>query len=163
MPTAPSCPTPQLYPTPRTPSSVARDVLWEITPQGATHPLCLTGNQSTKVICLAARSFFFVNPRSSLDDRALCQQLGVVLNHNYIIHKGHYPPWLGIFFGRSLQGCYATECEKYFFMTEYKYRILFGFQKSSNTEFFSRVRKSKYQIQIIVFGLTIRILMSNTE
>ena len=60
-----------------------------------------------------------------------------------------------------------------FFLTEYEYRILFGFQKSLNTEYwilfgiekiripntkyYSVSRKSEYRLQIVLFGLTIRI------
>ena len=60
------------------------------------------------------------------------------------------------------------------FLTEYKYRILFGFQKSPNTEhrilfgigkiwipdteYYSVSRRSKYRIRIVLFGLTIQIL-----
>ena len=55
-----------------------------------------------------------------------------------------------------------TECDKYLFLTKYKYRILFGFQKSPNTEYriifgiekiqilntkyYSVSRKSEYRI-----------------
>ena len=62
------------------------------------------------------------------------------------------------------------ECDEYLFWTEYEYRILFGFQKSPNTEYrilfgiekiripnteyYSVSRKSEYRIQIVLFGLT---------
>ena len=68
---------------------------------------------------------------------------------------------------------YVPECDEYLFLTEYEYRILFGFQKSPNieyrillgiekiripnTEYYSVSRKSKYRIRIVLFGLTIRI------
>ena len=60
-----------------------------------------------------------------------------------------------------------------FFFTKYKYWILFGFQKSPNTEYqilfsiekiwipnteyYSVSRTSEYQIRIVLFGLTIQI------
>ena len=42
--------------------------------------------------------------------------------------------------------------------TKYEHQILFGFQKSmnTNTEYYKGFSKSKYQIQIVVFGQTIR-------
>ena len=67
----------------------------------------------------------------------------------------------------------SQECDEYFFLTEHEYRILFGFQKSlnteygilfgiekiqiPNTEYYSVSRKSKYRIRIVLYGLTIRI------
>ena len=66
-----------------------------------------------------------------------------------------------------------AECDKYLFLTEYEYPILFGFQKSpnteyrilfviekiriTNTEYYSVARKFEYRIWIVLFGLTIRI------
>ena len=60
-----------------------------------------------------------------------------------------------------------------FWLTEYEYRILFGFQKSPNTEYrilfgiektripnteyYSLSRKFEFRIRIVLFGLTIRI------
>ena len=40
--------------------------------------------------------------------KALCRQLRVVLHHNFILHHGHHPPWLGICFRRSLWGVLHT-------------------------------------------------------
>ena len=67
----------------------------------------------------------------------------------------------------------TTECDKYVFLTKYEYRILFGFPKSPNTEYqilfgiekiqipnteyYLVSRKFKYQIRIVLFGLTIQI------
>ena len=48
MPTAPSCPTSPLNPTPRTPSSLAWDDLRNHS-RGAAHPFFLAGNCSTLV------------------------------------------------------------------------------------------------------------------
>ena len=63
------------------------------------------------------------------------------------------------------------ECDEYLFLTEYEYRILFGFQKEPNTEYwivfgiekirivnteyYSVMRKSEYRMQKVWFGLTI--------
>ena len=63
--------------------------------------------------------------------------------------------------------------KSFFFFTRYEYRIFIGFQKSPNTEYqiifgiekiripnieyYSVSRSSKYQIRIVLFGLTIRI------
>ena len=47
-----------------------------------------------------------------------------------------------------------------FFLTEYEYRILFGFQTSPNTKYYSILRKFEYQVQIALFGLTFWILIT---
>jgi hypothetical protein len=60
-----------------------------------------------------------------------------------------------------------------FFLIKYEYQILFGFQKSLNTEYwilfviekiripntkyYSESRKFEYRIRIVLFGLTVRI------
>ena len=70
-------------------------------------------------------------------------------------------------------GKVGPECDKYLFLTEHKYQILFGFQKTPSTEyrlllgnekiripnadFYSVLRKSEYPIQIVLFGQTIQI------
>ena len=70
-----------------------------------------------------------------------------------------------------------TPGDKYLFMTKYEYRILFGFQKSTNTEdqilfgiekiripnieYYLLSRKSEYRIRVVLFGLTIQI--TNTK
>ena len=67
----------------------------------------------------------------------------------------------------------GSECDKYLLLTEYEYRILFGFQKLPNTkyqilfgiekilipntEYYLVSRKSEYRIRIVLFGLNIRI------
>ena len=57
-----------------------------------------------------------------------------------------------------------AECDEYLFLTEYEYRILFGFQKSLNTEYLIlfgietiRIPNTEYLIRIVIFGLTMRI------
>ena len=66
---------------------------------------------------------------------------------------------------------HVSECDQYLFLTKYEYRILFGFQKSpnteyriifgidkiqiTNTEYYLVSRKSEYQIWIVLYGLNI--------
>ena len=40
----------------------------------------------------------------------------------------------------------TTECDKYLFLTEYKYQIFFGLKKSPNIEYYSALRKFEYRI-----------------
>ena len=39
---------------------------------------------------------FYIRSGPRLDGWALCRQLRVVLHHNYFLHCGHHPLWLGI-------------------------------------------------------------------
>ena len=66
-----------------------------------------------------------------------------------------------------------AECDEYLFLTKFEYQILFSFHKSPNTdyqilfgiekieipntEYYLVLRKSEFQIQIVLFGLTIQI------
>ena len=74
-------------------------------------------------------------------------------------------------------GWVSSECDKYLFLTKYKYQVLFSFQKSPNTEYwilfgvekiqiptieyYSVLRKSEHQIRMLLFRLTIWV--PNTE
>ena len=68
MPTAPSSPTPQLYPTLQRPSSLAGDMLQKIT-------LSLAGKQSTKVNRPLTCDLFLLNPACCLMVRPYSESL----------------------------------------------------------------------------------------
>ena len=88
--------------------------------------------------------------------------LSLLATHYLLVWPESHTP-----IGASLK----AECDKYLFLTEYKYQIFFGFQKSLNTKYwivfgiekigipttvdYFVLRKSEYQIQIVLFGLTI--------
>ena len=105
-------------------------------------------------------------------DRKFCRKTAQTIVQKHIGQEARLCPSSGL-----TNPPLPPECGQYLFLTKYEYQILFRFQKSSkteywillvieqiriqNTEYYSVSRLSEYQIQIVLFGLTI--LIPNTK
>ena len=98
--------TPLVYPTPRSPSSLAWDRIRDHSGRCCAPPSIRQESGSTKVNrgFGSARYFSIVNPPISLDGRALYKQLQGLPYYHSILHHGHHPPRLEMSSGTTLMG-----------------------------------------------------------
>ena len=96
MATTLSYPTPPLYPTPQTSSSLAWDKLHAHSGGACTPPPFWQESTPPRLTGLRPARYFSIVSGPLLDNKALCRQLRVIQHHHSILHHGHHPPWLGI-------------------------------------------------------------------